>query len=68
MSAMELLDSDSCVCFLFTHSVHRDFKFCIGVGNVKFERQDPIPNKKLNKSKPEVQNNVQNINSLNRPV
>ena len=36
MSAMELVDENACVCFLFTNSVHRDFKFCIGMANVKF--------------------------------
>mmetsp|Transcript_19931 Transcript_19931/g.18930 ORF Transcript_19931/g.18930 Transcript_19931/m.18930 type:complete len:264 (-) Transcript_19931:360-1151(-) len=44
MAAMELLDNDSCVCFLFTHSLHRDFKFCIGIGNVRFARLDGAAN------------------------
>lgn len=34
---MELLvEDENCVCFLFTHSVHQDFKFCIGMVNIRF--------------------------------
>lgn len=41
MAAMELLDQETCVTFLFTHSNERkDFKFCIGIGNVRFTRLD----------------------------
>lgn len=41
MAAMELLDADTCVTFLFTHSHERkDFKFCVGIGNVRFSRLD----------------------------
>jgi hypothetical protein len=40
MSAMELSEADSCVTFLFTHSHSRDFKFIIGVGNVRFQKLD----------------------------
>ena len=40
MSAMELSEAESCVTFLFTHSVSRDFKFIIGVGNVRFSKID----------------------------
>jgi len=44
-AAMELLDQETCVTFLFTHSHERnDFKFCVGIGNVRFTRgntQDP---------------------------
>lgn len=41
MAAMELLDSETCVNFLFTHShERRDFKFCIGIGNVRFSKLD----------------------------
>lgn len=41
MAAMELLDTETCVTFLFTHSHERkDFKFCIGIGNVRFTRMD----------------------------
>lgn len=36
MSAMELSEAESCVTFLFSHSHQRDFKFIIGVGNVRF--------------------------------
>ena len=37
MAAMELLDTETCVTFLFTHSHERkDFKFCVGIGNVRF--------------------------------
>lgn len=38
LSAMELIEQTSCVCFLFTHSLSRDFKFCIGMANVKFSK------------------------------
>ena len=42
MAAMELLDVETCVTFLFTHSHERkDFKFCVGIGNVRFTRNDP---------------------------
>ena len=42
MSAMELLDVETCVTFLFTHATERkDFKFCVGIGNVRFQRLDP---------------------------
>lgn len=42
MAAMELLDVETCVTFLFTHSHERkDFKFCVGIGNVRFTRADP---------------------------
>lgn len=37
LSAMELVDENACVCFLFTNSAHKDFKFCIGMANVKFQ-------------------------------
>ena len=40
MSAMEQSGNDSCVTFLFTHSHQRDFKFIIGVGNVRFQKLD----------------------------
>lgn len=40
MSAMELSEAESCVTFLFSHSVSRDFKFIIGVGNVRFTKID----------------------------
>jgi len=41
MSAMELIDPETCVSFLFTHSHERkDFKFCIGIGNVRFTPMD----------------------------
>jgi hypothetical protein len=41
MTAMELVDYETCVSFLFTHSHERkDFKFCIGIGNVRFSRLD----------------------------
>ena len=40
MSAMELSEAESCVTFLFTHSHSRDFKFIIGVGNVRFQKLD----------------------------
>lgn len=41
MAAMELLDPQTCVTFLFTHSHERkDFKFCVGIGNVRFSRVD----------------------------
>ena len=40
MSAMELSEAESCVTFLFTHSASRDFKFIIGVGNVRFQKID----------------------------
>lgn len=40
MSAMELSEPETCVTFLFTHSVSRDFKFIIGVGNVRFQKID----------------------------
>ncbi len=43
MAAMELLEMDTCVSFLSTQSIdRRDFKFCIGIGNVKFIRMDPV--------------------------
>ena len=43
MAAMELLDAETCVTFLFTHSHERkDFKFCVGIGNVRFSRVDPV--------------------------
>jgi len=39
MAAMELLDVETCVTFLFTHPHERkDFKFCVGIGNVRFTR------------------------------
>lgn len=40
MSAMELSEAESCVSFLFTHSHQRDFKFIVGVGNVRFSKID----------------------------
>ena len=40
MSAMELSDKESCVAFLFTHSHARDFKFIVGIGNVRFTKID----------------------------
>ena len=36
MSAMEQSAFESAVTFLFTHTVQRDFKFIIGIGNVRF--------------------------------
>jgi hypothetical protein len=36
MAAMELVEDNTCVCFLFTNSDKRDFKFTIGMANVKF--------------------------------
>jgi len=36
MSAMELSEPESCVTFLFTHNMSKDFKFIVGIGNVKF--------------------------------
>ena len=43
MAAMELLDQETCVTFLFTHSHERkDFKFCVGIGNVRFSRADNV--------------------------
>jgi len=39
MAAMELLSNDSCVTFFSTMTPERrDFKFTIGIGNVKFSR------------------------------
>ena len=39
MSAMELLNNESCVTFFSTMTPERrDFKFTIGIGNVKFSR------------------------------
>eukprot|EP00347_Sterkiella_histriomuscorum_P012500 403368343 len=46
MTAMEQLTEESCVAFIFTNSEgdKKDFKFCIGIGNVKFERFDQVIN------------------------
>lgn len=66
MSAMELLDNDSCVCFLFTHSLHKEFKFCIGIGNVRFQRLDLVPNPTQRLKKPlAVQPKPENVQMAN---
>ena len=40
MGAMEQSGDGSCVCFLFTDGLGGEFRFIVGVGNVRFERLD----------------------------
>lgn len=42
MGAMEQSGEGSAVCFLFTDGLSGEFRFIIGVGNVKFERLDDV--------------------------